>query len=126
MWDGETCVYEGPEKLPVATAVTVTFQNDGPVPGDLEIDFLMSGVSLEDNLAAWPDEVTGGEGIPSGSSFVAGVPEFPRSAPPGESATAELILKTPRLHTFICWGGGTSSNTQTVDVATTALAVTEK
>lgn len=123
-WDGETCSYEGPEVASAGTVASVTYQNDGEVPGDLEIDFVTGGVTFEEVVNAWPEELTSAEEVPTESAFVAAVPEFPNSAQPGESATAEFTLATPRLHIFICWGGGTAAAAQTVDIAATALTVT--
>lgn len=124
-WDGEVCSYDGPDTVPAGTLVGVTYRNGGDAPSDLSIDFLGAEQTVEEAIAAWPDEYRLGDAPPEVTDPVVSFPEYPESVDAGGEITGTVTLNIPRQHIFICFGGGSSARVQTIDIATSSLLVTE-
>lgn len=104
----------------------LTLTNNGVVPVDVEVDYLPSGTSLETIVEEWPDEWRQGDAVPTDANFVVGFPEYPNSVQPGETFIGTFVLAIPRMHTFVCWIGGTSAAVQETAVATTGMMVIDE
>lgn len=125
VWDGTTCIYEGPETAPVGSVISFTFRNEGDLVADLEIDYLGRGVTLEEAIASWPAEATSVTNYPSNTYPLAFLPEYPVSVDPGGEFTADVKIVAARQHTLICFEGGASSVVQSIRLADTGLVGTE-
>lgn len=108
-WDGDDCVYEGPEAVGNFDVIEFTHRNDSDDVSIVGVGSLAtSGPTYEDIAAEVPKVGKITDAPPPGFSGRLTVPQLPELLDAGDQVTTVTTFSVAREHMVICFGGDLS------------------